>query len=127
MVFFLFGFDGASPLEVKIFWIGAGMGMSDRELMLPSWAGVLSSHSFFLLSDSSWFLLTLAATANSMVSDLGKVANISLMFTLLKWKWSVNIVGQEDEKYPCITTIMIKNVPSPHAFCGADSLGAGAG
>ena len=98
MVFFLFGFDGASPLEVKIFWIGAGMGMSDREPMLPSWAGVLSSHSFFLLSDSSWFLLTFAATANSMVSDLGKVANISLMFTLLKHQLVNKIDCQEGKK-----------------------------
>ena len=84
MVFFLFGFDGVSPLEEKIFCIGAGIGMSDRDPMLPSWAGVLSSHSFFLLSTSFWSLLTLAATASSIVRDLGKVANISLMFTLLK-------------------------------------------
>ena len=98
MVFFLFGFDGESPLEEKIFWIGAGMGISERDPMLPSWAGVLSSHSFFLLSDSSWSLLTLAATANSMVSPFGKVANISLMFTLLKQELVNKLDRQEGEK-----------------------------
>merc|ERR1719400_1520798 len=81
---FLLGLSGLSTSDLeKRFWMGAGMGSSESEPMLPSSIGVLSWHNFFLFSTSSGSLLTFTDTASSIFKDLGRVAYISLMFTLL--------------------------------------------